>query len=415
VDTDNVEVKMSKVEFEGAHGDTLAARLELPDGEIRACVLFAHCFTCSKNVFATTRVSRELARRGLAVLRFDFTGLGESEGDFADTNFSSNVADLVAAADYMREELDAPSILIGHSLGGSAVLCAAHEIPEVRAVCTIAAPFDPAHVKNLLGEVADDIESGETREVTIGGRTFTIRPQFLQDISNQDAEQYIGKLEKPLLIFHGPRDQVVGIENAELIFKAAKHPKSFVSLDDADHLLSDTEDSTFVAGMLSAWADRYVDVDERVGEQEEHAERVVRVEEAGTGKFTQNIRFGRHYLMADEPTDFGGDDRGGSPYELLLSALGACTSMTLRLYAERKGWDVGRISVELEHAKIHAKDCQACAEDRTGKIDHIERRVAVTGDITDEQRDKLLVIADKCPVHRTLEGRPHVETTWSSA
>ena len=402
---------MERVEFEGANGVKLAARLEMPHTAVRACAIFAHCFTCSKNVFAATRISRALAERGIAVFRFDFTGLGESEGDFADTGFTSNVEDLVAAAAYLRERMEAPSILVGHSFGGAAVLRAAHDIPEVKAVATIGAPFDPQHVTHLFGEHREHIEAGETCDVQIAGRTFTISPAFLRDVANADAPTYIGKLRRPLLVFHAPRDEVVGIDNAGKIFGAAKHPKSFVSLDEADHLVSRPADAAYIASVLSAWASRYI-ADGAVDETLDEHERAVSVAETGTGKFTHRVNVGPHELLADEPTDFGGDDRGPSPYEMLLAALGACTSMTMRMYARRKGWDFGNLAVELTHDKIHAKDCEDCDAGVSGKIDRIERRLIVDGELADEQYEKLLEIADKCPVHRTLEGRPHIVTRW---
>lgn len=403
---------MKTVEFEGAFGDRLSGRWEMPAGDVRACALFAHCFTCSKNVFAATRISRALAARGIAVLRFDFTGLGESDGDFADTNFTSNVDDLVAAADFMRATIEAPSILVGHSFGGAAVLRAAHEIEEVAAVVTIAAPFDPGHVAHLLGEARGDVAAGETSDVTIAGRTFTIRPQFLDDISSVDAKTYIGNLGRPLLIFHSPTDQTVGIDNASQIFRAAKHPKSFISLSGADHLVSDRNDAEFVASMLSAWAERYIGPRTDLSFFNDSDNRPVVVKEAPTGKFTHSVVVGSHEMLADEPESYGGDDRGPSPYEYLLAALGSCTSMTMRMYADRKGWDVGRLGVELRHAKIHAKDCADCEEGVTGKIDRIERRLTFEGELTDEQLEKLMSIADKCPVHRTIEGRPNIVTRW---
>ena len=408
---------MERVTFEGAHGDKLAARLEMPAGPVRACALFAHCFTCSKDIFAAVRISRALAERGIAVLRFDFTGLGESEGEFADTNFTSNVEDLVAAAAFMRERIDAPALLVGHSLGGAAVLRAAHDIPDVCAIATIGAPFDPEHIANLLGpDARAAIAAGETRVVEIAGRSFEVQPQFLIDIADVDAPTYIGELRKPLLLFHAPRDHVVGIDNATKIFVAAKHPKSFVSLDDADHLVSRHEDATFIASVLAAWAERYLPArpSQPVFKEDDDDRRII-VAEMGTGKFTHQVKIGPHEFLADEPEEFEGDDRGPSPYELLLAALGTCTSMTMRMYVARKGWEVGKLGVELVHQKIHAKDCADCGEGATGRIDRIERHLTVEGELSDEQRAKLAEIADKCPVHRTLEAKPHVVTVWQDS
>ena len=412
--------KSEKVTFAGSRGDRLAARLDLPDDQPRAFALFAHCFTCSKDVLAASRVSRALAARGIAVLRFDFTGLGSSEGDFANTNFSSNVQDLVLAADFLRDEYAAPRLVIGHSLGGAAVLVAAHEMPETLAVATIAAPSEPGHVRRLLGDDADAIEKRGEADVELAGRRFRIRKQLLEDLAAQSLLDRLPKLRKALLVFHAPYDEIVGIEHARRIFEAALHPKSFVSLDDADHLLTRKDDGEYVATVLSAWASRYLERAERavatgvqgarvVAAEATLAEGNVRVAETGEGKFRQTVRVGRHTLAADEPESAGGDDAGPSPYDLVLAGLGACTSMTLRMYADRKKIPLRRVSVDLTHAKIHAEDCKHC-ETKSGKIDRIERVISIEGDLSDEQRDKLLEIANKCPVHRTLESEIVVET-----
>ncbi|MGI9436625.1 MAG: bifunctional alpha/beta hydrolase/OsmC family protein [Geminicoccaceae bacterium] len=387
-------------------GDKLAARLDLPVGEPKACALFAHCFTCSKDIFAASRISQGLAELGFAVLRFDFTGLGASEGDFANTNFSSNVDDLVAAADCLRDEMEAPKILIGHSLGGAAVLAAASHVPEAVAVATIGAPFDPGHVAHIFQTAAPEIKDKGEADVVIGGRSFKVKQQFLDDIAAQNAERYIGALKKALLVFHAPRDETVGIENAGEIFKAAKHPKSFISLDDADHLLTRKADAAYVANVLSAWASRYLPALDQSDDAQPKAQFTaapgeVVVAETGAGKFAQIVRVGEHELLADEPKAVGGDDTGPGPYDYVLAGLGACSSMTVRLYAERKGWPLDRVTVRLKHQKIHAEDCADC-ETRTGKLDEIERRLSFEGDLNDDQRARLLEIADKCPVHRTL-------------
>ncbi len=407
--------RREKIEFPGSQGATLAALLDLPPGEPRAYALFAHGFTLSKDAFAAARISQCLAARGIAVLRFDFTGLGASGGEFGNTNFSSNIEDLVAAADWLRENRAAPEILVGHSLGGAAVLAAAAEIDEARAVATINAPADPGHVQHLLAAKRDEIEARGEAEVTIGGRTFCIRKQFLEDIEEHRLADIIGGLRKALLVFHGPRDELVSIDNASKIFLAAKHPKSFVSLDDADHLLSRRQDAIYVAEVLAAWASRYVGVLEET-DAEVEAEAPFKVErgelivyEAGTGRFAQIIDDGRHRLQADEPESIGGDDTGPSPYGYLAAALGACTSMTLRMYADRKEWPVERIAVRVRHEKVHAED-SADSERKPGKIDRLERDLHIEGDLTDEQRERLKEIANKCPVHQTLERRNEIVT-----
>jgi len=401
-----------KFTFTGSDGQELAARFEQPRGRAQAVALFAHCFTCTKDIFAASRIAAGLAARGIAVLRFDFTGLGHSEGEFANTNFSSNVGDLVAAADHLRANHEAPRIVIGHSLGGAAVLAAAGRIPEAVAVATIGAPAEPGHVQHLFQAARPEIEAKGEAEVLLAGRPFTIKKQFLEDIEAARLEAAIGGLRKALLVFHAPRDATVGIENAGRIFAAAKHPKSFVSLDDADHLLSRREDAAYVADVLAAWAGRYLG---RTDEEPlQAAPGTVVVQETGEGKFTQRIAAGPHQLRADEPLSFGGDDSGPGPYDLVLAGLGACTSMTVRLYAERKGLPLSRVTVTLSHDKIHAEDCADC-ETKSGRLDRIERRLAVEGELDDEQRTRLTEIADKCPVHRTLESEIVVTTTLDDA
>lgn len=402
-----------KATFVGGDGTSeLDARLDLPAGTPRAYALFAHCFTCGKDVFAAARIAAGLTAHGIAVLRFDFTGLGMSDGEFANTNFSSNVADLIAAAGWLRETHGAPGILIGHSLGGAAVLAAAEVIPEAAAVCTIAAPAEPSHVRRHLQGVEADLESSGRGEVRLAGRPFTITRQFLEDIDGHRLGERIRNLDKALLVFHAPLDDVVGIDNATKIFVAARHPKSFISLDDADHLLTRREDAIYVADVIAAWAGRYV----ATAEPETLAELsapagAVTVAEAGEGPFAQVISVGgTHTLRADEPVSFGGGDSGPSPYDLLLAGLGACTTMTMRMYAGRKKLPLERASVTLRHAKIHAEDCESC-ETKVGKIDRIEREITLEGDLDEAARAKLLEIADKCPVHRTLHGEVLVETT----
>lgn len=408
--------RSEKVEFEGSQGGLLAALLELPDGPPRAFALFAHCFTCSKDVFAAARIAGGLAEAGIAVLRFDFTGLGASEGEFANTNFSSNVDDLRRAAAYLGERYMAPSLLVGHSLGGAAVLAAAGQITSAKAVATIAAPADPGHVAHLLTEARPEIEAAGEAEVVLAGRRFRIRKQFLEDIEGQRLTDAIAKMRKALLIFHAPRDEIVGIDNASAIFRAAKHPKSFVSLDGADHLLTRREDARYVAAVLAAWATRYLpesEADDAPREVEGVPHGGVLVRETGKGSFQQEVLSGGHRLLADEPVSVGGTDTGLSPYELLLAALGACTAMTIRMYADRKNLPLDRVSVRLHHEKIHAEDCADC-ETREGKVDEIERAIELTGDLDDAQRQRLLEISEKCPVHRTLHSEIKIRTRLTS-
>jgi putative redox protein len=400
----------SMVRFPGSLGTPLAARLDLPPGKPAAFALFAHCFTCSKDTLAASRISAALTGRGIAVLRFDFTGLGDSGGDFANTSFSSNVADLVAAAAWLRTHHEAPKLLIGHSLGGAAILAAAREIPEAAAVATIAAPFEPAHVKHLIAPALPEIEATGEATVELAGRAFRIKKQFLEDIGSRNNRDAIGNLRKALLIFHSPRDATVSIDNAAQIYAAAMHPKSFVSLDDADHLLTRREDAAYVAAVLATWASRYLGapvMDAQPIRAEEPG--IVTVAETREGRFTQTIAVGKHRLRADEPASAGGTDTGPSPYDLLLAALGACTAMTVRMYADLKQLPLDKVTVRLRHEKVHAQDCAEC-ETREGKIDRIEREIELAGGLDEAQRARLLEIANKCPVHRTLRSEVWIPT-----
>lgn len=402
-----------RLDFDGSLGAKLSARLDRPLGEIKAYAIFAHCFTCSKDLHATRRIAAELSNRGIAVLRFDFTGLGNSAGDFASTNFSSNREDLVIAANYLRDHFEAPSILIGHSLGGAAVLSVAGDIPEVNAVVTIGAPAEADHVVHNFGAKLDEIvESGEAT-VNLAGREFSIRKQFLDDLRANDVLEKVAALKKPLLVMHSPTDQTVGVENATKIFTAAKHPKSFVSLDDADHLVSRDVDADFAAGMIAAWSEKYIGGAMRT--QAENEEGIIRIVETGNGKFQNTVSVGTHHFMADEPETVGGSNTGPSPYDFLGASLGACTSMTLRMYSNFKKLDVGRITVDVSHQKIHAKDCEECAKEQQeggGKIDVFQRTISVEGLADEAIMEKLIEIADKCPVHKTLESGAIVKTAY---
>jgi uncharacterized OsmC-like protein/alpha/beta superfamily hydrolase len=403
-------VLTERFQFTGSEGHQLAASLDLPEREPEAYALFAHCFTCGKEVLAAKRIAVALAAKGIAVLRFDFTGLGSSEGDFANSTFSSNVADLVRAADHLRETRKAPSILIGHSLGGAAILAAAGRIPDARAVVTVAAPSDPAHVTGLFKDRIEDIRKHGRVEVQLAGRPFHISREFLDDIAEHGLMAHVAKLHKALLVMHAPTDDTVGIDNATHIFVAARHPKSFISLAGADHLLSDRRDAAYVADVIAAWAERYIDpvAPEPVAVSGEAPRNVV-VRETRNSKFQQTVSVGPHRLLADEPVAAGGEDTGPGPYDFMLAGLGACTSMTMRLYAERKSLPLERVTVTLKHNKIHAEDCADC-ETKAGMLDQIERVIAMEGALDAEQRKKLMEIADKCPVHRTLTSEVHIVT-----
>lgn len=399
-----------RFQFPGSEGQQLAASLDLPEGETLAYALFAHCFTCGKDVLAAKRIALALAAKGIAVLRFDFTGLGSSEGDFANSTFSSNVADLVRAADHLRETRKAPAILIGHSLGGAAVLAAAAQIPDAKAVVTIAAPSDPAHVTGLFADRIEDIRKHGQVEVLLAGRPFQIKREFLDDIAEHNLMEHVTKLHKALLVMHSPTDDTVGIDSATRIFVAAKHPKSFVSLAGADHLLTRKSDAAYVADVIVSWVERYLDPAAPMAAADlGQAPRNVVVRETRNGKFQQTVSTGPHRLLADEPVAAGGEDTGPGPYDFLLAGLGACTSMTMRLYADRKSLPLERVTVTLSHSKIHAEDCAEC-ETRTGMLDQVERVIAMEGNLDAEQRTKLMQIADKCPVHRTLTSEIHIVT-----
>jgi putative redox protein len=399
-----------RFQFTGEGGHQLAAALDLPEREPVAYALFAHCFTCGKDVLAAKRIAVALAAKGIAVLRFDFTGLGSSEGDFANSTFSSNVADLVRAANHLRDTRKAPAILIGHNLGGAAILAAAGQISDARAVVTIAAPSDPAHVTGLFKDRIEDIRTHGKVEVSLAGRPFNITSEFLDDIAEHGLMAHVANLHKALLVMHSPTDDTVGIDNATRIFVTAKHPKSFVSLAGANHLLDERRDAAYVADVIAAWAERYLDpvMPEQAAVTGE-APRMVMVRETRNSKFQQTISIGPHHMLADEPVVAGGEDSGPGPYDYVLAGLGACTSMTMRLYADRKSLPLERTTVTLKHSKIHAVDCAECGT-KAGMLDRIDLVIAMEGDLDAEQRKRLLEIADKCPVHRTLTSEVHIVT-----
>lgn len=402
-------MRSERFEFPNPEGQSLAARLDRPDGAIKGVALFAHCFTCGKDVVAASRIAAGLAAEGIATLRFDFTGLGSSDGDFANTGFSSNIADLLAAAAHLRTRLAAPGLLIGHSLGGAAVLAAAAAVPEARAVAVIGAPYDPAHVLHLIAPHLDEIAETGAARVSLGGRDFTIRQDFVTDLTRRAPQETIAHLGKALLVLHSPSDATVGIDNARQIFEAARHPKSFIALDGAAHLLDNRHDAAFAAAIIAVWAARYIGADTVAAPPARDPGEGVVVEETGQGALQNRIIAGPHLLLADEPAAAGGNETGPSPYDLLLAALGACTSITLRLYAARKSLALRQVRVRLHHRRIHAEDCADC-ETEAGLLDEIEREVTLAGDLDAGQRARLMEIADRCPVHRTLSGEIKIRT-----
>ena len=392
-----------KITLQNKRGYSLSAKLELPATPPRAFAIFAHCFTCTKNLSAVRNIAKTLNLSGFGVLRFDFTGLGDSEGDFSDTNFSSNVEDLVAVSEFLAEHYEAPKLLIGHSLGGAAVLFASLEIPTIEAIATIGAPYGPDHVQHLFDRHIEEIEEEGSAQVKIGGRPFKVKKQFLDDINNKNISKTLEAVDKALLIFHSPQDMTVTIDNARKMYKAARHPKSFVSLDGADHLLSERVDSIYVGQVIAAWATRYVHYSDTSPYEQKYDFGQVKVALGPTG-FTTQVNTGEHMFIADEPTSIGGDDLGPTPYDLLLASLGTCTVMTLRMYVNRKKWDMDGVDVILDHRK--EKD----PNDPTKKIDIIERQIKIKGVDDPDKLKRLLEIADKCPVHKTLSSENRIIT-----
>ena len=401
-------MQTERITFPGHQGSDLSARLDLPTGPHLGTAIFAHCFTCGKDIPAARRIAGRLSAMGFAVLRFDFTGLGHSEGDFEDTSFTSNVADLTAAAKYLGVRGMEPGVIIGHSLGGAAVLRAAETMSTVKAVVTIGAPFDPGHVTHNFAEALPDILEKGSAEVSLGGRPFRIGRDFVKDVQSEELAPAIGKLGRALLVMHAPLDTTVGVENATQIFLAAKHPKSFVTLDDADHLVSRAKDAEYAAEVIAAWATKYLDI-RQPAPPPGAPEGIVRVSENDPDGFLQNINHGAtHHTVADEPLAYGGTNRGMSPYGFLSASLGACTSMTIRMYAKRKKWPLDHVRVDVSHDKVHAQDAEASAD--AMRIDTFHRKITLEGDLDSEQRRRLLEIADKCPVHRTLEASSSITT-----
>lgn len=401
-------MQSQQVSFENQNDHALSGTLDLPAGEPIAYALFAHCFTCSKNIKAAGNIARAMTAAGFAVLRFDFTGLGQSEGEFADTNFSSNVDDLLAAVDYLDKEHRAPSILVGHSLGGTAVLQAAARVASAVAIATIGSPSEPTHVAKMFAGSEDALRDRGEATVNLGGRPFLMKQQFLDDLEKQSLQASVGSLRKALLVMHAPLDDIVEIDNASALFAAAKHPKSFVSLDNADHLLSQEADSSYAGRVLAAWASRYLpESPPEDGLRAPDGEVAARTRRHG---FRTEVAMGKHSLIADEPPSVGGTDQGPTPYDLLSAALASCTTMTLRMYANHKRLNLESATVRVEHGKIHAADCEDC-EKTDGKIDEFRRTIALEGDLTDAERTRMLEIADRCPVHRTLHTEVKVRST----
>jgi len=402
-------MKSEKVLFQNKAGVELAAVIEWPEDEQPIGIaVFVHCFTCTKNISAAVNISRALSRKKIAVLRFDFTGLGESDGEFAATTFSDNVADILAASRFLETRYQPPAILIGHSLGGAAVLTAAADLPSVKAVVTIGAPFRPDHALHLFESARSEIEARGEAEVNLAGRSFTIRKNFLDDLKTQDLTSAIGQLDAALLVMHSPRDLVVGIENAAEIYQAAKHPKNFISLEPADHLLSRKEDSHYAAELIATWAKRYLDMSGDAESFPEVIDNRVTVR-TPAGGFRTDMFVNGHALVADEPVSYGGTNRGPSPYDYLMASLGACTGMTVQMYASRKKWPLKSVVVRLRHEKIHAEDCADC-DNSSGRIDHFERELELHGNLDTGQRQRLLEISEKCPVHRTLHQEVKITT-----
>lgn len=392
-------MNLQKVTFKNNDGDTLVGRIELPaDQQPHNFALFAHCFSCNKNLLAVKNISRALIGKGFGVLRFDFTGLGESEGDFSDTNLSGNVEDLLSAASFLKENYKAPSLLVGHSLGGVAVLMAAKKIKSVQAIATIGTPSNAAHVKGLLKNEIGEIKKTGKATVNLGGRAFTIKKQFLDDLESQSLLDLVQELRIPILFLHSPLDTIVGIDHAEALYKAAHHPKSFMTLDDADHLLLEKTDSDYVGGVIAAWSKKYISKSEVTVLHTDH--QVVGSLDADD-LFTTQMKVGSHYLIADEPVSVGGQDFGPAPHELVAAGLTACTVMTIQMYAKRKGWKLENVEVHTTYSKSASEEASKI-DGMEGPIDTFNREIKLTGELDEKQRARILEIANKCPVHKTL-------------
>lgn len=397
-------MKLSDYTFPNQEGQLLSAHMQWPaNQEPHSYAIFAHCFTCGKNLNVVRHISTVLANRGFAVMSFDFTGLGESEGTFEESSIAANVTDLVSAAEFLETKFQPPALLVGHSFGGAAVILAAKQIQSVRAIATLGTPADLHHIKHLLGDYQSQLTNKGTATVSIAGRPFTIKSQFIEDLQRFSIAFTLSTLKKPLLILHSPQDEIVSIDNASIIYQAARHPKSFISLDGANHLLSKKEDSHYAAEIIATWAYRYLSINEPNIPETIH-QTVATLGDKSSG-YTTLIKAGRHYITADEPESVGGRDYGPSPYELLSASLATCTAMTLRMYANRKELNISEIKVHVNHNKQHSKDCAT-----NERIDQFERIIEINGNLDEAQKVRLIEIADKCPVHRTLKSEIEITT-----
>ncbi|GAB5539551.1 MAG: bifunctional alpha/beta hydrolase/OsmC family protein [Salibacteraceae bacterium] len=399
-------MKSEKLSISNKSGTALHAVLELPPNQHPThYAMFAHCFTCSSNLNAVRNVSRSLANQGFGVVRFDFTGLGKSEGAFADSHFSGNVSDLICVAEHIKQHYSAPKLIVGHSLGGAASIVAASKLDYIEAVATIAAPSSVQHTKKHFSHGIEELSEKGAIEVNIGGRPFKIDSEFVKDFDNTDLLKVVKELRKPILIMHAPFDKTVAIQSAQELYTSSMHPKSFISLDGADHLLTEKRDSEYVGDVIGSWVKRYfppVEAQRLSTEGEQLVGRLNLVED----NFTTSIQTNKHSIVADEPEEVGGDDFGPAPYELLGASLIACTAMTIKLYAERKEWPLTEVEVFVSHSKKHRDD----ADSGSAKLDHLQKKLRFHGDLSDDQRERLKEIASKCPVHRTLLTEVVIET-----
>lgn len=402
-------MKSTRLNIQNSKGFQLQAYLELPANQKpKNYAIFAHCFTCNSTLKPVKNISRALTLHGFGVVRFDFTGLGKSEGEFADSYFSANVDDLLAVSDYMKQHYQAPTLLVGHSLGGAAVIVAASKLASVKAVATIGAPATTEHVKKHFSHHVQEIAAKGDVEVNIGGRPFKISQEFVDDFDKTDLPEITKNLRKPILIMHAPFDKVVGIDNAHQLYQAAHHPKSFISLNDADHLLLESKDSIYVGNMIGTWVQGYFETEDNEMLDIE-GEQLVAHLNLTEDNFTTSIQTANHSFNADEPESVGGDDFGPSPYDFLSAALASCTVMTLKIYAERRKWDLQEVYAYITYSRKHSVDLQEDIE-KTTKIDHLLKKLKFIGNLDESQKLKLKEIASKCPVHKTLLSDITIET-----
>ena len=398
-----------RLEIENRKGLKLQAYLELPANQKpNHFAIFAHCFSCNSNFNAVKNISRSLSNHGFGVLRFDFTGLGRSEGEFAESHFSANVDDLLDVAKFLKQNYKAPALLVGHSLGGAAVIVAASKLENIKAVATVGAPATVNHVTHLFSHALDDVKEKGEVEVKIGGRPFKINQDFVSDFSKTDLPEITKNLRKPILVMHAPFDSVVGIENAHKIYHIAMHPKSFISLDDADHLLSKSSDSVYVGNMIGTWVDKYFPQEDNKM-MSTKGEQLVGHLNLLEDNFTTSIQTKKHSFIADEPANVGGDDFGPSPYDYLSAGLAACTVMTLKMYAERKKWDLQEVFVYITYSKKHSDELNIDLEKPT-RFDHLQKKLKFIGNLDEKQTQRLKEIAAKCPVHKTLQSNIIIDT-----